>query len=784
MYLGVALAITGCESPGDSTLRIDQSQSAITYPGLNAALVSQNFPRYMAPNEQLTVTVVMRNTDTITWDTPDYCIRTMGAAPSVWGIIYVCLPAGVSVPNGSTYTWQLPITAINATGPVRHVWQMVRRSTLSFYGPRMEYPVDLVAGGGLDSAFVSQSLPSRVNAGGQATFNVTMRNRGIREWREQANVTLANNGGLWGTANAPLTPAPLDVVAPNSNHTFSFNVTAPAQEGSYTSDWRMRQAGTSGAGFFGENAHAECIDVSICGNGAAAYAEECDDGNAIDGDGCSATCTAERRGVDLANAPTERTFIGPFSARQLGNLAVGDVTNDGVPEVLVAAMGTVPSRPVRSNAGAIYGYTGGPAFFNAATDVVPANVAFQIWGADTNDRFAGGAHNGLFIDDVTGDGIPDIIASAERGDGYNNGVFDGGEIYVIRGGPGLSGVIDVRTDPRVVSRIYGRNPDDHIQVLATGDLTGDGFDDIVVGIPGFDGDENDQGAIAIVAGGPSLPALITSIGPDTSTAFVYGINEGDLFGYSASVGDISGDGVSDLVATAAYHRANGNAFSGGAWALFGGPFTGEYRLRDFADVTWYGRAVDDKLGSSVAIANFAGDSTLDVIIGVKAARRAQPNGARAGTVDIWTGPFNSGDVFNLATGGAEAEPTVRVLGAEEGDELGDNLFAGDINRDGVADLAIAAGYADSANGSMLDVGEVMIAFGEWCPIPVIDMANGSALSIYGNEPSARLGLRSGSIGTGDIDGDGLIDLCAGALAGGSNGTFVDPGRVDCIRGRW
>lgn len=35
----------------------------------------------------------------------------------------------------------------------------------------------------------------------------------------------------------------------------------------------------------------ECI--SVCGNGTITGAEACDDGNTVDGDGCSATCTAE-----------------------------------------------------------------------------------------------------------------------------------------------------------------------------------------------------------------------------------------------------------------------------------------------------------------------------------------------------------------------------------------------------------------------------------------------------------------------------------------------------------
>ena len=38
-----------------------------------------------------------------------------------------------------------------------------------------------------------------------------------------------------------------------------------------------------------------CGTRTICGNGITCGQEQCDDGNRLDGDGCSSTCTIEKR---------------------------------------------------------------------------------------------------------------------------------------------------------------------------------------------------------------------------------------------------------------------------------------------------------------------------------------------------------------------------------------------------------------------------------------------------------------------------------------------------------
>ena len=56
----------------------------------------------------------------------------------------------------------------------------------------------------------------------------------------------------------------------------------------------------------------------LCGNGQADEAEECDDGNGVDGDGCSASCTIERGRIELAQDDPQANVERPIQIRGFG----------------------------------------------------------------------------------------------------------------------------------------------------------------------------------------------------------------------------------------------------------------------------------------------------------------------------------------------------------------------------------------------------------------------------------------------------------------------------------
>jgi hypothetical protein len=116
------------------------------------------------------------------------------------------------------------------------------------------------------AAFVSQSVPPSVVAGGAFTVDVTMRNTGSATW------TLAgtgNNDGYylgsqdpqdnmtWGTNRGFMAAG--DSVAPGQSYTFKLSLTAPASPGSYPMQWQMLE---NAVAWFGELTPVATVDVT------------------------------------------------------------------------------------------------------------------------------------------------------------------------------------------------------------------------------------------------------------------------------------------------------------------------------------------------------------------------------------------------------------------------------------------------------------------------------------------------------------------------------------------
>ncbi|MHC4991392.1 MAG: integrin alpha, partial [Planctomycetota bacterium] len=112
------------------------------------------------------------------------------------------------------------------------------------------------------------------------------------------------------------------------------------------------------------------------------------------------------------------TVLGPGSGDKLGTSAacVGDIDEDGYGDVLLGA----PNEDTNgTNAGAAYVVSG-----------FDGSILLELFGEAEDDRF-GSAVTG--VQDVDGDGVPDLAVSALRHDGDPNNT---GRLYVLRSNDG------------------------------------------------------------------------------------------------------------------------------------------------------------------------------------------------------------------------------------------------------------------------------------------------------------------------------------------------------------
>lgn len=264
---------------------------------------------------------------------------------------------------------------------------------------------------------------------------------------------------------------------------------------------------------------------------------------------------------------------------------IGDVDGDSWPDVAIAASGVDDNG---DGSGAVYVLTG-----QASGTLGPADATVTIRGAGADDMFGYSLAGGW---DADGDGVPDILVRAigvtGSGGSYLGAtyLFSGGltgsitladaslRVIGTKSGLGGGGALDFAgdvNDDGLDDIVFNPYLDSHTAVslflggrsgeltvedadsLFTSDvsndcagwglgtrrdLDGDGPIDLAIGAPCWGSSETGRAHIFYgpIAGSYSLP---------DADAIVQGATSMAQFGYPAAVGDVSGDGLQDLVIT-------------------------------------------------------------------------------------------------------------------------------------------------------------------------------------------------------------------------------------------
>ena len=380
--------------------------------------------------------------------------------------------------------------------------------------------------------------------------------------------------------------------------------------------------------------------------------------------------------------------------------------------------------------------------------------------------------------DVNGDGVGDVVIGASFA-GLDEASRTG-ESYVVFGTTsGLPAELDLlNLDKNNGFLLKGIDPGDRagVSVAGAGDVNGDGLDDLLVGAFKARPDGKflageSYVVFGTVAGFPSSFDLSSLNGTNGFT--LKGADPGDHFGGAVSrAGDVNGDGIDDIIIGAHFADQGPGFGAGKSYVVFGtqSGFPPEFEVSSLSSssgIVLNGVDRTDGFGVSVGGAgDINGDGLNDLIIGAAyAATGFQQGHGESYVVFGSSTPPASIHLVNL-----DGTNGFAMTGKNPFDHAGASVsIAGDINGDGIDDLAVGAADADPMG---LDkAGEVYVVFGTALGFPALfdlrslDGANGFVL--IGSEAGEQVGQSVSR--AGDVNDDGIEDIIVGASGASPDG---------------
>jgi hypothetical protein len=303
----------------------------------------------------------------------------------------------------------------------------------------------------------------------------------------------------------------------------------------------------------------------------------------------------------------------------------------------------------------------------------------------------------LAAGDFDGDGYDDLAIGIPGEDIEDRAAVDAGGVVILRGSPlGMTSSGAVYLHQSEPSAVPGEaeTGDAFGFSLVAGHFDSDRYEDLAIGVPGEDvDDDEDAGMVCVIHGtsrGLDPDFRVASVTDDEFGASSAG-EAGDLLGHALAAGDFNGDGIDDLAAGApgedfdsivdagavlvAYGASSGLTTSGAQFFYEGTGSMGTMETRD-------------AFGAALAAADFDGDGKAELAVGIPGEDETMANLGAAVVI--------RGTSSGLSTSAGTTRLGSNTTGNEG--QFGSSLAAGRFDGDGIADLAVAM-PAYSASGA-------------------------------------------------------------------------------------